>query len=91
MRSTLFYIPAELWGLPVFGIGWLLGLWIVASIVLLAWLLRKPNGSREIAGFLPFLLIVAAVIAFLLPNMVQVAPNGVPLGVPLSVTWTPPT
>jgi phosphatidylglycerol---prolipoprotein diacylglyceryl transferase len=83
VRSTLFYIPAELFGLPVFGFGWLLGLWIVASVLLVLWLLRKPNGSREVAGYMPFFVIVAVVIAFLLPNMVQVALGGQPLGVPI--------
>jgi phosphatidylglycerol:prolipoprotein diacylglycerol transferase len=83
VRSVLFYIPAELFGLPVFGIGWLLGVWIVASVLLSVWMLRRPGGSRELAGYLPVALIVAAVIAFVLPNMVQVGPDGQPLGVPI--------
>jgi phosphatidylglycerol:prolipoprotein diacylglycerol transferase len=83
LRSTLFYIPAELLGLPVFGIGWLLGLWIVTCVLGAVWLLRKPGGSREIAAYAPFALIVAAVIAFLLPNIVQIGPDGQPLGVPV--------
>jgi phosphatidylglycerol:prolipoprotein diacylglycerol transferase len=83
VRSVLFYIPAEFLGLPVFGLGWLLGVWIVASVVLSVWLLRRPGGSRELAGYLPVALIVAAAIAFLLPNMVQVGADGQPLGVPI--------
>ena len=83
MRSTLFYIPAELFGLPIFGFGWLLGLWIVASVLLVLWLLRKPGGSREILSYLPVAAIVALVIAFVLPNMVQASPDGQPLGVPI--------
>jgi phosphatidylglycerol---prolipoprotein diacylglyceryl transferase len=83
LRSTLFYIPAELAGFPVFGLGWLLGAWIVFSVILLAWTSRRPDGSREIAGYLPILIVVAAVIAFLLPNMVELGPMGRPLGVPI--------
>jgi phosphatidylglycerol---prolipoprotein diacylglyceryl transferase len=83
LQSTLFYIPAELFGLPVFGFGWLLGLWIVANVLLGLWLMRRPGGSREIGGYLPVALIVAVVIAFVLPNMVQVGPEGEPLGVPV--------
>jgi len=83
LRSTLFYIPAELLGLPVFGIGWLLGLWIVASVLLVVWLSRRPGGGREITGYVPFMLIVAAVIVFLLPNLVQIGADGRPLGAPI--------
>ena len=68
MRSILFYIPAELAGLPVFGVGWLLAAWFAFAVVLLFLISRRPEGSREVAGYLPVVVIVAAVIAFLLPN-----------------------
>lgn len=83
VRSTLFHIPAELFGLPVFGVGWLLGAWIVLSVLLVTWFSQRKGGGREIAGLAPFLLIVAAVIAFLLPNMIETGPDGKPLGVPI--------
>lgn len=83
MRSTLFYIPAEFAGLPLFGFGWLLAAWIVFSIALLVWITRRPNGKDEIYGFLPVLVIVGLVIAFLLPGMVESSPDGRPLGVPV--------
>jgi phosphatidylglycerol:prolipoprotein diacylglycerol transferase len=82
LRSTLFYIPAQLAGLPVFGIGLLLAAWIVFAVVLLFWVSRRPGGSRDIAGYFPILVIVAAVIAFLLPNLIEPDPAGHP-GVPI--------
>lgn len=83
MRSTLFYIPAELAGQPIFGFGWLLVAWIVFGIGLVAWASRQPQGKREVAGYLPLLLIVAVVIAFVLPSLVEQSPGGEPLGVPI--------
>jgi phosphatidylglycerol:prolipoprotein diacylglycerol transferase len=83
LRSILFYIPAELAGLPVFGVGWLLAAWIAFAVVLLFLISRRPEGSREVAGYLPVVLIVAAVIAFLLPNMVEATADGKSLGVPI--------
>lgn len=82
MRSTLFLIPAELAGLPVFGIGLLLGAWVVFSIALLAWVSRRPDGRREVASYVPMLLLVAAVIAWLLPSLVETSPDGA-RGVPV--------
>jgi phosphatidylglycerol:prolipoprotein diacylglycerol transferase len=83
MRSTLFHIPAEAFGLPVFGIGLLLAAWIVFSIVLLAWLWSRPGGKQEAGSYLLFLIAVAAVIALVLPNLVERTPAGVPLGIPI--------
>ena len=47
------------------------------------WLLRRPHGNKEVVGYLPFFLIVAAVIVFLLPGLVEIGLDGKPLGVPI--------
>lgn len=83
MRSTLFHIPATLYGTPVFGLGWLLAAWVIVGVVATVLLLRRPGGSKEIAGLLPFFLIVAGVIALLLPNLVESDAAGKPLGLPV--------
>jgi prolipoprotein diacylglyceryl transferase len=83
VRSTLFYIPVEIAGLPVFGFGWLLAAWIVLSLALLGFLVRQQGWSRDTAGYVPFLAVVAVVIAFLLPNMVEIGSDGRPLGIPI--------
>jgi phosphatidylglycerol---prolipoprotein diacylglyceryl transferase len=67
MRSTLFHIPAEAWGQPVFGVGLLLALWAVGSILLLAWLAWRQGFNADTRGYVPVLLLVAAVIAWVLP------------------------
>ena len=76
MRTTLFHIPAEFAGVPVFGFGLLLLGWIAFAVGLSVWLLRHPNGRREIASYAPVFLVVAAVIVFLLPNLVEQLPGG---------------
>ncbi|MDX1946220.1 MAG: prolipoprotein diacylglyceryl transferase [Pirellulaceae bacterium] len=84
MRSTLFLIPAELFGLPVFGFGLLLGGWIVLSVLAMGWLVRQQGWNRDTAGYLPLLGLIAAAIVFLLPGMVEIDPaTRLPLGVPV--------
>lgn len=67
MRSTLFYIPGEIAGLPVFGVGLLLAVWALGSVLLLAWLVRRQGFNADTRGYVPVLLLLAAVIVFLLP------------------------
>ena len=83
MRTTLFYIPAEIARVPVFGFGWLLLAWAAFAIGLSIWLLRRPNGRGEVASYVPVFVVLAAVIAFLLPNLVEPGPDGKPLGLPI--------
>ena len=63
MRSTLFYIPYEWNGLPVVGLGWLLIAWVILSAGIIGWLIRKQGWNQETASYLPFLGVVALVIA----------------------------
>lgn len=79
MRQTLFYIPYELAGIPMFGHrGWLLLAWIGFCTALLIWLVRRHGWSNETRGYLPFMLIVGLVIAFVLPR-VEVPGHGLPV------------
>lgn len=72
MRSTLFYIPNDtIAGLPILGFGWLLIAWLVLCAGLLIWLVRQQGWNKDTASYLPFLLAVAGVIAFLLPGLVE--------------------
>ena len=83
MRQTLFYIPHELLGLPVFGFGWLLMAWVLFTAIFFGWLVSRRRFDNEARGLLPILLLVAAVIVFLLPRMEILAPGGAILGFPL--------
>ncbi|PQO35201.1 prolipoprotein diacylglyceryl transferase family protein [Blastopirellula marina] len=78
MRQTLFLIPQEFLGLPLAGFGWLLIVWCVFSVVLLAVLTRRQGWNKETASYLPMIIIVAVVIAFGLPMFVA-QHGGIPI------------
>lgn len=68
MLRDLFYIPnQEIAGLPLFGRGWLLLAWVIFSVILLIWLVRKRASRAEAWGYLPLLVLVALAIWWLLP------------------------
>ncbi len=71
MCQTLFTIPGELWGIPVFGWGWLLGLWAIGGLLTLAWQISRHGWGPEARGYLPVLALSGAAIAFLLPRLVE--------------------
>lgn len=83
MRSTLFYVPVELAGQPLVGFGLLLWAWIAVGIVGAIVLWKHPQTRREIFSYLWVYLPVAAVIAFVLPTLVEFGPSGKPLGLPI--------
>ncbi|MGD9719979.1 MAG: prolipoprotein diacylglyceryl transferase family protein [Pirellulales bacterium] len=70
MRQTLFAIPREIAGVDVFGMGWLLAIWAVASLVVLAWMLHRHGWSAETRSQLFTLGLVGFAIAFVLPMLV---------------------
>ena len=65
MRQTLFYIPYELGGVPLFGMGVLLGIWIVFSLIWLFRLSRQPGGKGEVFSQLPLMILIGAALVFL--------------------------
>lgn len=69
MRSTLFYIPQELFGYPLFGMGLLLAVWAVVSIGVLAWLIRKQGFNNDTISYIPVLLLVGLTIRYLAPGI----------------------
>ena len=78
MLQTLFYIPCELFGLPVFGFGLLLAVWAVASAVLLAWLIRRQGFNADTRSYLPGAgACLGAAIAWVLPLLCDV--HGLPI------------
>lgn len=72
MRQTLFYIPIhkEIWGLPLFGLGWLLAVWTVVSVVTIAMLARRQKLGEVLQNYLAFL-VMPAVVIFLLPRLAE--------------------
>ena len=71
MRRTLFYLPHEIAGIPLFGWGWMLGLWLLVSAVILVRAARQRGWKEELRAQLPMILLVAAVIVFVIPRVEQ--------------------
>jgi phosphatidylglycerol:prolipoprotein diacylglycerol transferase len=71
MCQTLFLIPSEFAGRPVFGFGLLLAVWAVAGVALLAWLVRRQGFSADTWSYLPILLLIGAIIAWVLPALCE--------------------
>jgi phosphatidylglycerol---prolipoprotein diacylglyceryl transferase len=69
MRSTLFYIPAKVFDLPLFGFGLLLAIWGVFCAAFLGWRVYRYGWSKEMWAELPMLAVMGAVIAFVLPRV----------------------
>jgi phosphatidylglycerol:prolipoprotein diacylglycerol transferase len=78
MLQTLFTIPDHAWGVPLFGAGLLLGLWALFSAVLLFRLARRQGWSADTLGYLPILLLIAAVIYWVLPVLAK-ENHGIPI------------
>ena len=83
MRSTLFFIPHEIAGLPILGFGWALLALFFAMVVWVAWCLWKRQPTAEIFGALPFYLVAAGLIIFVLPHIEQKWPDGSVIGLPI--------
>lgn len=82
MRSTLFFIPHEIAGIPLFGFGLLLGCLAVGLLGWIIWSIVKKR-TNEIAGGLPLFGIAAAIVTFLLPMVEQNWSDGSPIGLPI--------
>ncbi len=77
MCQTLFVIPRQIGGIDVFGFGWLFGLWVVASVILLGWSFRRFGWSPQTRGYLPVLAVLGVFIAVVLPQLTE--PEGMPI------------
>ena len=62
MLQTLFYIPGELFGLPVFGFGLLLAVWAVVSAVLLAVQVRRGGFDANTLSYAQVLAVLGLAI-----------------------------
>lgn len=65
MRSTLFLIPFEIRGVPLFGLGVLLAIWAVGCAVTLALCIRRHGWGREVLEYLPAMALLGAAIYWL--------------------------
>ncbi len=77
MCQTLFFIPAELAGYPVFGFGLLLAVWAAASVGMLAWLAWRQGLCADTWSYAFLLLLIGAIIRWVLPAVCE--PQGLPI------------
>ncbi len=71
MLQTLFYIPDQIAGVPLFGAGILLILWAIASVVLLARMLWRQGFNADTRGYALLLAILGGAIWLLLPRLCE--------------------
>ena len=83
MRSTLFYIPHQVAGIPMFGFGALLVLVWGGYIAWAAYTYSKTRSSAELTAALPVVLVASAVLVFLLPSVEQKWHDGTAIGLPI--------
>lgn len=83
MRSTLFVIPHELAGVPLFGLGWLLGALVLVALASLMWAAVRKQSLQDLVAAWPAWLMAAAIIVFVLPQVELVLPNGEITGLPI--------
>jgi len=85
MRETLLHVPHEGWfGLQLFGVGWLLIIWLLVSATWLAYLIRIQGWNNDTISYIPVILVVAGVVFFVLPMLEKRDPiTEVILGIPI--------
>lgn len=67
MHPTLITIPRSLGGVDVFGFGWALLIWAIASVVYLVLAARRAGWGAAYRAHLPSILLLGATIALALP------------------------
>ncbi len=81
MLRTLFLIPHEIAGIPVFGVGWVLGALVLAAIAVTLFLVARKQDVKEFWLQNGSLLVIASVIVvFVLPRVELPSVNGEPAG-----------
>lgn len=77
MRQTLFYIPPDIAGVPLFGFGLLLAVWAVVGLVLVVQSVRRSGWGHEVFSQLAMLVVSGVVIAYVIPAIME--PGGLPI------------
>ena len=84
MFDPLYVIPHQVGGLPVFGLGWALLIWLVGGVAWIVAAVRREGWSSEASGRAVVAGVGAAVIVIFLPSVELVGPDRqTPIGLPL--------
>ena len=81
MLQTLFYIPASVAGLPLFGWGLLAALWCVWTVVSVVLLARRNGWNADVWNSLGMMALIGAALVYVAPNLIELGPDGKPLGI----------
>lgn len=83
LRSTLFYVPHELAGIPLFGVGLGLAAITFALVAWLGWGFAQRRRPADMLASAPVWLIGSAIVLFVLPAVEARAADGMPIGLPV--------
>ncbi|HUP77920.1 MAG TPA: prolipoprotein diacylglyceryl transferase family protein [Pirellula sp.] len=78
MRQTLFYLPHEFLGIPVLGIGWVLGAIVLISIAIVATSRKKQSIAKVLEEQGAVWAVAAFIVVFLLPQIETRINDGTP-------------
>ena len=83
MRSTLFYLPHEIGGVPVFGLGWAFGLLVTMVVAwsLFSW--RKRGSWDAVVESLPMWVVAGVLLVLVFPNMESTGITNERIGLPI--------
>lgn len=81
MLQTLFYIPATIGGMPLFGWGVLAWAWLAWCAGLMLWRLKRGEATTDLASQLGVAAMVLAMLVFVGPKIMEYDEAGKPLGV----------
>ena len=77
MLQTIFHIPNEIGGIPLFGFGLLLALCAVACVATVGWLAWRQGFNADTLGYIPLFAVLGAIVWFVLPHVCE--PEGLPI------------
>lgn len=77
MLRTLFFIPLNIGGVPLFGVGLLLVLWLAGSLGAALWAWRRRGPESDWPSHVMLAALGAAVIGFVVPAVAE--PEGLPI------------
>ena len=77
MLQTIYFIPNEIGGIPLFGFGLLLALCAIACVVTVAWLAWRQGFNADTLGYIPLFAVLGAIVWFILPHVCE--PEGLPI------------
>ncbi|MDR1963934.1 MAG: prolipoprotein diacylglyceryl transferase [Planctomycetaceae bacterium] len=85
MRPTLFYIPPEIFGHPVFGLYGLTNFLLVAVVVIASvWrFVKTKKWDEEIGNYFVILVIIGVILTFVAPKMMEPVGTGERIGFPI--------